>query len=38
MFFLCFSGSLAALIYQHTVTPLALPCKLILPELGMSFT
>ncbi|XP_041374710.1 tensin-1-like isoform X3 [Gigantopelta aegis] len=25
-------GSLAALVYQHTITPLALPCKLLLPE------
>ena len=24
-------GSLAALVYQHAVTPLALPCKLLLP-------
>lgn len=26
-------GSLAALVYQHSITPLALPCKLLLPEL-----
>ncbi|KRY71225.1 Tensin [Trichinella pseudospiralis] len=25
-------GSLAALVYQHSITPLALPCKLLLPE------
>ncbi|KAF6031322.1 TNS3 [Bugula neritina] len=25
-------ASLAALIYQHTITPLALPCKLLLPD------
>ncbi|KAH9523953.1 hypothetical protein Btru_047616 [Bulinus truncatus] len=25
-------GSLAALVYQHSITPLALPCKLALPE------
>jgi len=25
-------GSLPALVYQHSVTPLALPCKLALPE------
>lgn len=25
-------GSLSALVYQHTITPLALPCKLVLPE------
>ena len=27
-------GSLSALIYQHTLTQLALPCKLQLPETG----
>lgn len=27
-----FLGSLSALIYQHSVTPLALPIKLVLPE------
>lgn len=25
-------GTLAALVYQHSITPLALPCKLLLPE------
>ncbi|KRY10468.1 Tensin, partial [Trichinella patagoniensis] len=25
-------GSLAALVYQHSITPLALPCKLLLPD------
>ncbi|KAG1701211.1 Tensin-3 [Nymphon striatum] len=25
-------GSLSALVHQHTITPLALPCRLILPE------
>ncbi|KAK2174541.1 hypothetical protein NP493_795g01016 [Ridgeia piscesae] len=25
-------GSLAALVYQHSITPLALPCKLSLPQ------
>ncbi|XP_052079090.1 uncharacterized protein LOC127717479 isoform X12 [Mytilus californianus] len=25
-------GSLASLVYQHSITPLALPCKLVLPE------
>ncbi|XP_029639798.1 tensin-2 isoform X16 [Octopus sinensis] len=25
-------GTLAALVYQHSITPLALPCKLVLPE------
>ncbi|XP_039252369.2 uncharacterized protein LOC120329690 isoform X3 [Styela clava] len=24
-------GSLSALVYQHTITPLALPCKLLIP-------
>jgi len=28
------TASLAALIYQHTITPLALPCKLLLPDPG----
>ena len=28
------TGSLAALVYQHSITPLALPCKLLLPEIG----
>ena len=27
-------GSLSALIYQHTLTQLALPCKLALPDIG----
>ena len=27
-------GSLSALIYQHTLTQLALPCKLALPDVG----
>lgn len=31
------AGSLAALVYQHIITPLALPCKLVLPELGKRF-
>src|SRR6218665_698024 len=25
-------GSLAALVYQHSQTPLSLPCKLIIPD------
>uniref|UniRef100_A0A8B9HPM9 Tensin 3 n=1 Tax=Astyanax mexicanus TaxID=7994 RepID=A0A8B9HPM9_ASTMX len=25
-------GSLTALVYQHSITPLALPCKLIIPD------
>lgn len=31
------SGSLSALIYQHSVTPLALPIKLVLPESDLIF-
>jgi len=27
-------GSLAALVYQHTLTPIALPCRLILPPIA----
>ena len=30
------AGSLASLVYQHSITPLALPCKLVLPEHGES--
>lgn len=30
-------GSLSALIYQHSVTPLALPIKLVLPESDLIF-
>ena len=30
------SGTLAALVYQHSITPLALPCKLLLPEVSGS--
>uniref|UniRef100_A0A4W5Q8R3 SH2 domain-containing protein n=1 Tax=Hucho hucho TaxID=62062 RepID=A0A4W5Q8R3_9TELE len=29
-------GSLTALVCQHSITPLALPCKLIIPERGKS--
>lgn len=32
--FLCFTGSLTALVCQHSITPLALPCKLIIPDRG----
>uniref|UniRef100_A0AAQ5XCH5 Tensin 3 n=1 Tax=Amphiprion ocellaris TaxID=80972 RepID=A0AAQ5XCH5_AMPOC len=28
----CFTGSLTALVCQHSITPLALPCKLIIPD------
>jgi len=30
-------GSLTALIYQHSITPISLPCKLLLPVIGESF-
>lgn len=31
----CYStGSLTALVCQHSITPLALPCKLIIPDRG----
>ncbi|KAM9296851.1 tensin-4 [Gastrophryne carolinensis] len=29
-------GSLSALVYQHTITPLSLPCKLIIPDKAQS--
>lgn len=29
-----FAGSLTALVCQHSITPLALPCKLIIPDRG----
>lgn len=29
-----FTGSLTALVCQHSITPLALPCKLIIPDKG----
>lgn len=29
------AGSLTALVCQHSITPLALPCKLLIPERGM---
>lgn len=28
------SGCLSALVYQHAITPLALPCKLVIPTKG----
>ena len=28
-------ASLSALIYQHTLTPLALPIRLVLPQVGI---
>lgn len=30
----CLPGSLTALVCQHSITPLALPCKLIIPDRG----
>lgn len=30
------SGCLSALVYQHSITPLALPCKLVIPDRGKS--
>lgn len=29
-------GCLSALVYQHAITPLALPCKLLIPTAGLS--
>ena len=29
-----FTGSLTALVCQHSITPLALPCKLLIPDRG----
>ncbi|GMR52872.1 hypothetical protein PMAYCL1PPCAC_23067, partial [Pristionchus mayeri] len=31
-------GTLSALVYQHSMTPLALPCKLLLPEFDPATT
>jgi tensin len=31
-------GTLSALVYQHSITPLALPCKLLLPEYDPAIT
>uniref|UniRef100_A0A914LEM8 SH2 domain-containing protein n=1 Tax=Meloidogyne incognita TaxID=6306 RepID=A0A914LEM8_MELIC len=31
-------GTLAALVYQHSITPLALPCRLILPSIDPATT
>lgn len=28
------AGCLSALVYQHSMTPLALPCKLMIPTKG----
>lgn len=32
--FLSLSGSLSALVYQHSITPISLPCALRIPEKG----
>lgn len=32
--FLSVSGSLSALVYQHSITPISLPCALRVPEKG----
>ena len=34
VFVMSVTGSLAALVYQHSITPLALPCKLVLADVG----
>jgi len=34
-FSFCSTGCLSALVYQHAITPLALPCKLLIPTTGM---
>ena len=31
---MCLAGSLTALVCQHSIMPLALPCKLIIPDRG----
>ncbi|XP_019493742.1 PREDICTED: tensin-1 [Hipposideros armiger] len=31
-------GSLSALVYQHSIIPLALPCKLVIPNRGRNLT
>lgn len=35
--FLPFLGSLSALVYQHSITPISLPCALRIPEKGWVF-
>lgn len=37
-FFFFILGSLTALVCQHSITPLALPCKLIIPDRGEVLT
>lgn len=32
-----FTGSLSALVYQHSITPISLPCALKIPEKGKTF-
>lgn len=33
--FYVLTGCLSALVYQHAITPLALPCKLLIPTTGL---
>lgn len=33
--YVCLTGCLSALVYQHAITPLALPCKLLIPTTGL---
>lgn len=33
--YVCLAGCLSALVYQHAITPLALPCKLLIPATGL---
>lgn len=36
LFFFFVSGSLSALVYQHSITPISLPCPLHIPEKGIN--
>mgnify|MGYP002378327128 CR=1 FL=1 len=36
LFFFVFLANLSALVYQHTITPLALPTKLVLPSVDIA--
>lgn len=33
-----YTGCLSALVYQHSITPLALPCKLVIPTKGKTLS
>lgn len=35
LYFVFMTGCLSALVYQHAITPLALPCKLLIPTTGL---